>query len=217
MTMRYLEQREAVARAGREMEDRGLTVGTSGNVSARVPEGVIITPSSIPYAEITPDDTILMDLEGTVLEGARAPSVEHKVHLACYGFREDIGAVIHAHPTWASAFAAARVPLPAFLDEFGVYVGDGVRVAEYAISGTQEIADNVAAALGETSNAAFLASHGLVAVGRDLSKAMLVAREVERTAQVFIAAKLLGGHVELPDDAKQLFAQVFAYFRTQGS
>ena len=213
--MRYPKEREQVCAYGREMEERGLTVGTSGNVSARVSEGAIITPSSVPYGEITPADTILMDLNGNVLEGERAPSVEHKVHLACYTARPDIGAVIHAHPTWASAFAAARAPLPSFLDEFGVYVGDGVRVADYAISGTPEIAENVARAMGETSNAAFLASHGLVACGKTLAKAMLVAREVERAAQIYLMASLLGGAKDLPDEAKDLFTQVFSYFRTQ--
>lgn len=213
--MKYPDERAAVAAMGREMEDRGLTIGTSGNVSARVPDGAIITPSSLPYAQMRGEDMVLLDLEGAVLEGERVPSVEHKVHLACYRARADAGAVIHCHPTWSSAFAAARVPLPTFLDEFGVYVGDGVRVAEYAISGTDEIAQNLVVALGETSNAAFLASHGLVALGRDLGEAMLVAREVERAAQVYLAARVLGGPVDLPDEARQLFGQVFAYLRTQ--
>lgn len=213
--MRYPEQRAAVVAYGVEMEQRGLTIGTSGNVSCRVPEGAIISPSTIPYTEIRAEDTILMDLDGAILEGERAPSVEHKVHLACYRFRPDVGAVVHAHPTIASAFAAARVTLPAFLDEVGVYVGDEVRCAEYAISGTQEIADNVVKAMGETANAAFLASHGVVAVGRDLAAAMTVARHVERAAQIYLYAQMLGGPADLPEDARTLFAQVFNYFRTR--
>jgi L-fuculose-phosphate aldolase len=217
--MRHEEIRAAVAATALEMEQRDLTIGTSGNVSHRVPEGAIITPSTMPYADITPADTLLMDLDGTVLPddgvNERPPSVEHKVHLACYRFREDVNAVIHAHPTVASAFAAARVPLPSFLDEFGVYVGDEVRVAEYAISGTPDIAEHVVKAMGETANAVFLASHGLVAVGRDLASAMLVARQVERGALIYLYTRMLGGPVELPEDARNLFAQVFQYFRTR--
>lgn len=212
--MRYQQEREAVVRTAVEMEDRGLTIGTSGNVSCRVPDGVIITPSTIPYREIRPEDCVLMDLAGTVLEGEKVPSVEHKVHLVCYRARAEVQAVVHAHPTLASAFASARKSLPAFLDEFGVYVGDEVRVADYAISGTPDIAENLVKALGETANAAFLASHGLVAVGRDLASAMMVARHVERGATIYLATMLLGGPVDLPDDAKSLFAQVFQYFRT---
>jgi L-fuculose-phosphate aldolase len=200
------------------MEELGLTIGTSGNVSVRVHEGAIISPSSVPYRDITPADTVLLDLDGTVLsdEGlneGRWASVEHKVHLACYRARPDVGAVVHCHPTFGSAFAAARIPLPAFLDEFGVYVGDEVRVAGYHISGTQELADAAAATMGESANAVFLASHGLVAVGKDMERAMLAAREVERGAQVYLWAKMLGGPADLPDDAKDLFRNVFTYQR----
>jgi L-fuculose-phosphate aldolase len=202
------------------MEDRGLTIGTSGNVSVRVSEGAIISPSSVPYREITPADTVLLDLDGNVLPddgvNERYQSVEHKVHLAVYKARPEIGAVVHAHPTAASAFAAARVELPAFLDEFGVYVGDAVRVADYAISGTEDIANNAAKAMGETANAVFLASHGMVGCGKTMADAMLVVREVERAALVYVYASLLGGPKELPEDAKNLVAAVFAYKRTAG-
>lgn len=213
--MRYQQEREEVIRYALEMERRDLTVGTSGNVSRRVPEGAIITPSSIPYDQIKPEECSLLDLDGKHLDGTKPASVEHKVHLECYRFREDVGGVIHAHPTIASAFAAARHPLPAFLDEFGVYVGDEVRVAGYAMSGSEEIARNVVETMGETANAVFLANHGMVCVGRDLAGAMHVARQVERGALIFLLSKFLGGYVDLPDDAKQLFTQVFGYFRTR--
>ena len=217
--MRYLDERKAIIAAAIEMEQRSLTIGTSGNVSHRVHDGAVITPSTIPYTEIEVEDTSLMTLDGELIgddgEAGKPPSVEHKVHLAMYRAREDVQAVIHAHPTFGSAFAAARVPLPSFLDEFGVYVGDEVRVAEYAISGTPDIAESAAKTLGDTANAVFLASHGMVAVGRDLASAMMVARQVERGAMIFLATKMLGGPAELPEDAKNLFAQVFQYFRTR--
>ena len=89
-----------------------------------------------------------MDLQGEVLEGNRLASIEHKVHLACYNLRPEVNGVIHSHPRVATAFAAARKPLPAFLDEFGVYVGKEVRVAPYAMSGSAEIAEGVQEALG---------------------------------------------------------------------
>jgi L-fuculose-phosphate aldolase len=217
--MKYEDVRRAVCRSAVEMEDRALTIGTSGNVSARVPEGAVITPSTMPYRQIAPADTVLLDLDGNVLpdEGVneRVASVEHKVHLELYRARPDVQAVIHCHPTVGSAFAAARASLPAFLDEFGVYVGDEVRVADYAMSGSPDIAHNAVKAMGETANAVFLASHGLVAVGSDLDQAMLVAREVERGGLVFLYAKMLGGPAELPADARDLFGQVFDYLRTR--
>src|SRR5207302_6925859 len=197
--MKYQDEREEVCAYGREMEDRDLTIHTSGNVSRRVEEGVLITPSNTPYHTIQPGHILLMDLEGNVLEGDTMPSVEHKVHLACYNFRDEIQGVIHSHPQLATAFAAARRPLPSFLDEFGVFVGEEVRVADYAMSGTPDIAENVVKALGEDSNAIFLASHGLVTVGRTLFDAMRVAKMVERAAGTYLWTMTLGGAAELPD------------------
>jgi L-fuculose-phosphate aldolase len=211
--MSYETEREEVCEYGRQMLDANLTIHTSGNVSRRVDDGVLITPSNMPYDDIKPEDVLLMDLDGKVLEGERSPSVEHKVHLACYRFREDIRGVIHSHPQLATAFAAARVPLPSFLDEFGVFVGEEVRVAEYAMSGTPDVAENVVKALGEDSNAAFLASHGLVTVGPSLFDAMRVARMVERAAGTYLWSMALGGAAELPEDARAFFRQAFQIFR----
>ena len=212
--MKYLDERSLVVAAGRQMLQRGYTEGTSGNVSMRVADGALITPSSVPYMEIAPEDVVLMDLEGNVLEGERVASVEHKVHLECYKRRANVGAVIHSHPIVGSIFAAARVPLPAFLDEFGVYIGEEVRVAEWGMSGSQEIADQVADALGE-HNAAFIASHGMVAVGRDLDHALLTTARVERAGLIYLGAKLLGGVAEIPEHAQELYRQVFSYFQSQ--
>ncbi|MGH2795331.1 MAG: class II aldolase/adducin family protein, partial [Actinomycetota bacterium] len=198
--MRYPEERAKVVAAGRQMLQRGFTEGTSGNVSMRVDDGALISPSTIPYMEITDEDVVLMDLEGNVLEGERVASVEHKVHLECYKRRPNVGAVVHSHPIVGSAFAAARMPLPAFLDEFGVYIGEEVRVAEWGLSGTQEIADQVADALGE-HNAAFIASHGMVAVGRDIDHALLNTARVERAGLIFMGTKLLGEPGEIPEHA----------------
>lgn len=213
--MRYPEERAEVARHALEMETRGLTQFTSGNVSKRVPEGALITPSTMPYDEIRPEDVVLMDLDGNVLEGERVPSIEHKVHLACYKHRANVGACIHSHPLVATSFAAARVPLPGFLDEFGVFVGSEVRVADYAMSGSDEVAENVVKALGDDSNAAFIAAHGMVTVGRTLAEAMRVARMVERAALVYVYAKVLGGAVDPPEESKKLFRQIFQYMQSQ--
>jgi L-fuculose-phosphate aldolase len=212
--VKYPDERKRVVAAGQQMLQRGFTEGTSGNVSMRVADGALITPSTVPYMEITPDDVVLMDLEGNVLEGERVASVEHKVHLECYKRRTNVGAVIHSHPLVSSVFAAARVNLPAFLDEFGVYIGEEVRVADWGLSGTAEIANQVADALGE-HNAAFIASHGLVAVGRDLDHALLNTARVERAGLIFLGTKLLGGPAEIPEHARDLYRQVFSYFQSQ--
>jgi L-ribulose-5-phosphate 4-epimerase len=213
--MTHETERAEVVRVAQEFERLDLTIGTSGNVSHRVEEGMLITPSTVPYGEITPDDLVVMDLEGEVLDGNRLASIEHKVHLACYTLRPEVQGVIHSHPRVATAFAAARKPLPAFLDEFGVYVGKEVRVAPYAMSGSAEIADGVQEALGEDSNAVFLASHGLVTTGTTLAKALMVARQVERAAETYLYTQMLGGPADLPEETQQFFSQVFQFYRTQ--
>lgn len=211
--MRYPAERERVVGTAQQMLARGYTEGTSGNVSMRVPDGALITPSTMPYPEIIPEDVVLLDLDGNVLEGTRVQSVEFQVHLECYRRRPNVGAVVHSHPIVASAFAAARVPLPAFLDEFGVFVGEEIRVAEYGISGTPELAGQVADALGD-NNAAFIANHGLVCVGRDPEQALLVTARVERAGLVYLYAKMLGGPAEIPEHARELYRQVFAHFQS---
>jgi L-fuculose-phosphate aldolase len=207
--MKYLAEREEVVHRAREMERLGLIAGTSGNVSRRVPEGAVITPSSMPFADMEPEDAVVLNLDGDVIEGARAPSVERMVHVWCYRSRADVGAVVHSHPVVASAFAAARASLPSVLDESAACIGDEVRVADYAASGTRELGENAARAMGDTANAVFLAAHGLVAVGRDLAEAMLVTQEVERSGLAFLYAKVLGGAAPLPEDARALLATVF--------
>lgn len=212
--MKYAEERRRVVEAGREMFERGFTEGTSGNVSMRVADGALISPSTIPYLEITPEDVVLLDLDGGVLEGEKAPSVERQVHLEIYKRRANAGAVIHSHPIVSAAFAASRTPLPAFLEEFGVFVGDEIRCAEFGISGTPEVAAQVADALGD-NNAAFMASHGLVTVGRDLDHALLLISRVERAGLTYIYTKMLGGPVEIPENARTLYSQVFTYLQQQ--
>ncbi|MHB8511809.1 MAG: class II aldolase/adducin family protein [Actinomycetota bacterium] len=210
--MRYATEREQVRLTALAMFEKGFTEGTSGNVSMRVSEGALITPSSIPYPQITVEDILLLDLEGNVLEGEKPPSVERQVHLEIYKRRSNAGAVIHSHPIISAAFSASRTPLPAFLEEFGVFVGDEIRCAEFGISGTPDVANQVADALGE-NNAAFMASHGLVTVGKDLDHALLLISRVERAGLTYIYTKMLGGPVPIPDHANDLYKQVFAYLQ----
>ena len=213
--MKYAGEREHVVRTAQQMLSRGFTEGTSGNVSMRVPDGALITPSTMPYPDIQLEDIVLLDLSGTVLEGTRVQSVEFQVHLEVYRRRANAGAVIHSHPVVSSAFAAARTPLPAFLDEFGVFVGEEVRVAAYGISGTPELASQVGEALGD-HNAVFIANHGLVTVGRDLDQALLLTSRVERAGMTYLYARLLGGPAEIPEHARDLYRQIFTYMQQNG-
>ena len=132
----------AVLAAAKDMLRRGLVEGTAGNISARREDGnLVITPSSVDYADMTLDDLVLVDPDGGVLHAAegRSPSTEMKLHLACYQAFDDIGSVIHSHPVWATMFAIAHQPIPACIDEFAIYCGGDIRCSEYAASATPEV------------------------------------------------------------------------------
>jgi L-fuculose-phosphate aldolase len=194
---------------------RGLVEGTAGNISARRKDGnVVVTPSSVDYADMQLDDLVLVDSDGKVLAAkeGRAPSSELKLHLACYQAFDDIGSVIHSHPVWATMFAIAHQPIPACIDEFAVYCGGDVLCTEYAASGTPDVGTNAVKAL-QGRAAALIANHGLVAVGPRPDKALHVTALVERSAQIVWGARALGGSVPIPDDVNRNFASVYTYLR----
>src|SRR5258707_7637576 len=136
--MRFVDNAEAaVLAAAKDMLRRGLVEGTAGNISARREDGnLVITPSSVDYAQMTLDDLVLVDQDGAVLTATpgRSASSEMKLHLACYQAFDDIGSVIHSHPVWATMFAVAHQSIPACIDEFAVYCGGATYCPPYAPS-----------------------------------------------------------------------------------
>src|SRR4030095_5730019 len=111
---------------------RGLVEGTAGNLSARLPDGsVVLSPSSLAYETMTADDLVVVDLDGKVLGGERAPTSEKALHLACLRKHPELGAVIHSHAKYATMFAITRPPIPCVIAEFDVFVGGEVPVADY--------------------------------------------------------------------------------------
>ncbi|BBX98134.1 L-fuculose-phosphate aldolase [Mycobacterium lacus] len=214
--MTFVDNPEAaVLAAAKDMLRRGLVEGTAGNISARRSDGnLVITPSSVDYADMELDDLVLVDPEGAVLQAkdGRMPSTEMKLHLACYRAFDDIGSVIHSHPVWATMFAIAHEPIPACIDEFAVYCGGDVRCTEYAASGTPEVGINAVKAL-DGRGAALIANHGLVAVGPRPDKVLHITALVERTSQIVWGARALGGPVPLPEDVNRNLAAVYTYLR----
>jgi len=207
--------KERVLATAKKLLAKGLVEGTAGNISARMDDGSIcITPSSIDYEEMTLEDLVVIDLDGNVLEGTKAPSSEKLLHLACYKAHDDVGAVIHSHPVYATMFAIARKPIPPCIDEFSIYVGGEVPVTEYAQSGSQDVGDNAVAVLADRG-AALLANHGMVAVGPSPAKALHITALVERSAQIVWGAMLLGDIHQLPQKVNQDFANIYTgYMRT---
>ena len=203
-----------VADAAREMERADLTVGTAGNVSGRRADGAIcITPSSTPYGDVTPDNLAVLSTDGEHLGGSGKPSIEKAMHLACYNAFAEVGGVVHCHAPHASMFAVAHRPIPASIEEVIVYVGGDVPVADYATTGTDDLASEVVRHLGDRG-AVLMANHGLLCVGKSPSDALHTALVVEHTAKIMFGAQILGGVVPLPAKIAKDFAGVYGYIRS---
>jgi L-fuculose-phosphate aldolase len=191
----------------------GLVEGTAGNLSVRTPDGnVLLTPTSLAYETMTPDDLVLCDLAGNVLVGTRRPTSEKALHLAVLRAYPELGAVIHSHAKFASMFAVAREPIPCAIEEFQLYVGGDVPVASYALTGSDALGGECAKHLAERG-AVLMASHGLLAAGRDLAQAQHVTALVERTAEIVLGARVLGRVTPLPPETLAKFAPVYAALR----
>ena len=203
-----------VAEVGLEMERAGLVVGTAGNVSGRRTDGAVcLTPSSTPYREVTADSLAVLGLDGEHLGGSGKPSTEKAMHLACYRSFDEVSGVVHCHPPYASMFAVAHEPIPASIEEVLVYVGGDVPVADYATTGTDELATEVVRHLGDRG-AVLMANHGLLCVGKSPSDALHTALVVEHTAKIMFGARILGGVKPLPGKIARDFAGIYGYIRS---
>jgi L-fuculose-phosphate aldolase len=205
--------REKLVETARELLRCGLVEGTAGNLSARLPDGnVVLSPSSLPYDTMTVDDLVVCGLDGKVLSGARPPTSEKALHLACLRKHPELGAVIHSHAKYATMFAITRRPIPCVIEEFDVFVGGEVPVAEYELTGSDELGEEVSRHVGERG-AVLMANHGLLTVGKDLAGALKVAKLVERTAEIVWGAQALGPVVPLPEETMKRFAPIYKALR----
>ena len=201
--------RQAVLDAAKAMVACGLVEGTSGNVSARLGDGrVVMTPSSVDYDGMTLDDLVVTDEDGNVLEGSRPPTTEKALHLACLRAHQDVGAVMHCHALFASMFAINHQPIPCVIEEFDVYVGGEVPVAEYRLTGSDDLATEASRWLSDRG-AVLMANHGLLCVGKNPADVLKVARLVERTAKIVWGARQMGTPVPLPDSTLERFAPIY--------
>ncbi len=194
--------KQRLIRAGQEMLERKLTVETWGNLSLRDPDtGLIyLTPSAMPYHTITEADVVVLDGNGNLVEGNRAPTVEKDLHLGLYRMRPEINAVIHTHPVHSQVFAVLRRPIPPIMDEAAQVIGGAVPVADYALPGTKELADKVCRVMDGRVRACLMANHGAVCVGQSMEQAFKVCAVLEMTAQIYHTALSIGEPVVLADE-----------------
>ena len=202
--------RQQLVAVSRRMNGTGLNQGTSGNLSVRIEEGILVTPSSLPYEQMEVGDLVALDLSGQPLkEKQRRPSSEWRLHADVLSCRPEAMAVLHCHPIHATALACHDRGIPAFHYMVAVAGGDEIRCAPYATFGTKALSDNVVNALAQR-NACLLARHGMVTLGKDLESALRVAVEVETLARMYLQALQLG---EPPLLSMQQMQAVHAQFR----
>ncbi|MBF0303135.1 MAG: class II aldolase/adducin family protein [Desulfamplus sp.] len=242
--MKLLHEREEIIKYSLKMLKSGLTTGSGGNLSIfNRSEGLIaITPSGIEYPELTPEDIILLDIDGNIsssqdfdyknYEGygysihsnysinsnkisdhqSLKPSSEAGFHIALYLNRSDINAVVHTHSPYATTFACLNREIPP-VHYLVAFAGSKVPVAPYATFGTKQLAENITSSIG-SYNAALLANHGLVAVGNTIHNAFNTAEEIELVARICYQAESIGRPVILPDDEME---RVIEKFKSYGS
>lgn len=191
------------------MEQKGINQGTSGNVSARWHEGLLITPSGLGYETMAPEDITYLGMDGTP-HGPYSPSSEWRFHRDILRDRKDIHAVVHAHPTYCTAQAIIGKDIPAVHYMIAAAGGSTIRCAPYATFGTDELSLAALNAL-EGRLACLLANHGLIACGPSLRKALWLANEVEMLARQYAISRQLGDCVILSDDE---MARVMEKFKT---
>lgn len=190
--------REEMVAICRRMNSTGINQGTAGNLSARIDGGFLITPTSLPYDRMGPEDIVEMSYDGTY-EGKHRPSSEWRFHRDIMQARPDINAILHCHSIYATTLACHYKPIPAFHYMVGVAGGTTIRVAPYATFGTQQLSDNAIEAL-DGRLACLLGQHGQISLGKTLEAAISLAVEVETLSRLYVQALPLGDPPILSDE-----------------
>jgi len=208
-------EKKAVLEAAQQMAQKGLVVGTSGNVSMRISEPggrqlLAITPNNRYYDLLDVDDIGIVDFEAQCVEGELTTSIETMLHIGVYKARKKVNAVIHCHPVFGGILSVIGAEIPPILDDQITYLGGEIKVAEYSLPGSQELVRNVVPALGPR-NAVILANHGTLTVGRDMREAFVNCEMLEKTARIYICALGAGKINPVPADALEMEKAYFNY------
>lgn len=207
------ELRQAVIDACLEMNASGINQGTSGNISVRAGDHMLITPSGVPYEKMTPADLVRMPLDGSAPpEGQLKPSTEWPFHLAILQAKSAVNAVVHAHPVFCSALAMNRQSIPACHYMVAAFGGSDVPVADYALFGSRKLSENIIRSLQDRS-ACLMANHGAVTTGESLPRALWRMVELETLAKGYTTSLALGKPHILSEDE---MADVIAAFADYG-
>ena len=204
--------RERMLHVMQAMDARGLNRGTSGNVSARCGEAMLVTPSGVAPALLSAEQMVLVRPDGSVREGGLRPSSEWRMHQELLNRRPDANAVVHCHSRYATILACAGLEIPPMHYMVAVGGGASVPVAPYATFGSAELAQHVVEALDGRA-AALMANHGQIVVARHLDAALAIAEEIEEQSAVYWGTLAIGGPKLLPPEEMEI---ILGRFRTYG-
>jgi L-ribulose-5-phosphate 4-epimerase len=189
-----LEQlKQSVVETALRMVRDGIAHGSQGNISARDFESgfLAITPSAIPYDKMSVNDVPIIDIEGKLIEGPIKPTSEMPMHTLFYRCLPGLGAVVHSHAPYSTAFAIANQPIPVVLVESATCVGHTVKIAPYATPGTEELGRVCLETMGD-GRVVLMANHGLLSIGYTLDQAYDATIAAETTARLVILARSMG-------------------------
>lgn len=216
MTEPLAEERQTVARLGRELLEQELTKGTGGNVSVRKDDRLAISPSGIDYTAVRPAMVPVTTIDGEMIAGDHEPSNETPMHSIIYNRRDDVGGIVHTHSPYASTFASLGESIPAS-HYLIAYAGTEVPVAGYEHPGTVELGERAAGVLGTDHDACLLQNHGVVAVGEDGDAALQTAVMVEYCARIHYQASAIGEPLIMDDGDLEPLLEMFGSYRSKGA
>lgn len=213
-SMRHIKIRKEIIATAMELHLSGLNAGTSGNLSQRVAQGYLITPTGIPYPQLQAADIVAMDMQGNTIQGNRQASSEWQLHHAIYMDRKEIDAIVHVHSDHATSIACTRQDIPPFHYMIAKAGGNSIPCAEYATFGSVTLAKNAVKAL-KGIKACLLANHGMLALGADLSAACQLAHEVEDISRKYCLSKQIGMVTLLDDQEMAINLEKFKSYGKQ--
>ncbi len=208
--MKYQQQRQAIVAAS-----QAVSHGTTGNLSVRVDEGFLITPTGVGNDDLSTEKIVFINREGDIAADQLLPSSEWRFHHDLYqNDHNTINAIVHTHSTYATVLACHRKGIQAFHYMIAEAGGDSIRCAEYATFGTQQLSDNIIVAM-EDRKACLMANHGMLAVGYDLSSAINLASQVEELAKQYVLALQIGDPVILSEQEMNINIEKFKTYGKQ--
>lgn len=195
------------------LKKKDLLTQTGGNVSVRDEETgyIAITPSGIEYHLLKPEDIVIVDENGNIIDGDKRPSIETPMHTSILKKRRDVNAVVHTHSLYATAYSTLHKPLPVLTTELAIGISSEIPVGEYAVPGSKDLAEKMIEVLKD-GKAALLASHGAIALGKDLKEGYSLAISIEEAAKINFIASSMGKPVTITKQMENDLKKVLDYY-----